>query len=625
MLINKKKGDYMLKKRKLKASVKYFLYAIVLGVVANVILNVNLVDFVLRPINDVFKNPFLFLVSLAVIIPLILILLVLTNNVVLTSLITLFTSIIFSIVNILKLELRNEPLYPEDFGFIHSLRELLDMIQPDQRTLIFFFTSMFIVLVMASIILTKKKKLKIFNHSKEMWIKRFALASILIVMIMYSSNFNRSENLVRKVASAGGFYDAKWDQKLLYEKNGFVLGFSNNLPGKIMNDPKDYSKTKVASVIEKYSVKADLINEERKYDSFEDVSLVYILSESFSDPENINGITMSESPVDFVGDGKKQYNGNVVVPSYGGGTTNSEFEVLTGFSIQNLLPNMSLPFQDFLGSYTSLPSIVSDFNKNPINKAISLHAFTDAMYKRPTVYKALGFNESYYRDNLYIQEGVESSVYVSDESIYADVINRLKVDEQNAFYHVVTMQNHAPYTNPIENNQFVLNEAVETTYRNEIEVFSKGVSISDSATKQFIQEIEKMDRKVIVVFYGDHLPGLYSDFLKDNNAIVLASTPYFVYSNFSKERMDIGETQSLTLMNNLVKDLADVKMSPYDALILELRTEIPAGRFEYYVNQNNDINIKEDLSEYQKELLKDYYLIQYDLLQGKSYTNMLIK
>lgn len=140
-----------------------------------------------------------------------------------------------------------------------------------------------------------------------------------------------------------------------------------------------------------------------------------------------------------------------------------------------------------------------------------------------------------------------------------------------------------------------------------------------------IEELDKMDRKVIVVFYGDHLPGLYTEFFDQNNSIELATTPYFVYSNFSEARLKLGKTQSLTIMNNLVKDLADVKVNAFDSMILSLRSELPAARFEYFVNNDDKVIENEELTGEQEELMKDYYYIQYDLLEGKSYTSKYLR
>ncbi|WEM62523.1 sulfatase-like hydrolase/transferase [Streptococcus parauberis] len=37
------------------------------------------------------------------------------------------------------------------------------------------------------------------------------------------------------------------------------------------------------------------------------------------------------------------------------------------------------------------------------------------------------------------------------------------------------------------------------------------LSYTDIYTKQFLDALSKVDKKVTVVFYGDHLPGLYPD------------------------------------------------------------------------------------------------------------------
>ena len=56
--------------------------------------------------------------------------------------------------------------------------------------------------------------------------------------------------------------------------------------------------------------------------------------------------------------------------------------------------------------------------------------------------------------------------------------------------------------------------------------------------RSFWRKLSKVDKKVTVVFYGDHLPGLYpqSAFKEDPESQYL--TDYFVWSNYETPKLD---------------------------------------------------------------------------------------
>ena len=50
-----------------------------------------------------------------------------------------------------------------------------------------------------------------------------------------------------------------------------------------------------------------------------------------------------------------------------------------------------------------------------------------------------------------------------------------------------------------------------------IDTYANGASITDTETKNFLDELNKLDKPVTVVFYGDHLPGIYETASQDTN------------------------------------------------------------------------------------------------------------
>ena len=69
--------------------------------------------------------------------------------------------------------------------------------------------------------------------------------------------------------------------------------------------------------------------------------------------------------------------------------------------------------------------------------------------------------------------------------------------------------------------------------------------------------------------YGDHHPPLYNDYL-ENDLLGRYTTDYFIYTNMDVEtpasRVD---PISPVYLNNLVQEIASVRISPYQAFLEE--------------------------------------------------------
>ena len=104
---------------------------------------------------------------------------------------------------------------------------------------------------------------------------------------------------------------------------------------------------------------------------------------------------------------------------------------------------------------------------------------------------------------------------MSDAATYRSVLDEVGSTDANQFISVITMQNHMPYNDWYSDNEFTVTntdgaEPLGEDETREIETYAKGVSLSDKATAEFLDELDAIDKPITVVFYGDHLPGIYS-------------------------------------------------------------------------------------------------------------------
>ena len=517
-------------------------------------------------------------------------------------------------INTEKMASRNTPFLPEDLAMSGEAGGLASMINFGRFSNMLF---MIVVIIIITIIVNKiSKKIWHFKFSKKQKIAIFIPQIALILICAHFLNLYTLE--IRNLSGKGTFIKVEnletsidfTDQAYNYRTNGFILATISNLQTKTQKQPEGYSKEAVQKIVQKYQKIAEENNKNRKKLSDEKVNVVYVMSESFIDPKLGKHLYDygNKEPIPYTQEIKKsQSSGWAASSEYGGGTANVEFEALTGLS--NFFLN-SIPYTSIVSTNKDTPSIVKNFNENGY-KTIAMHPYNRHMYRREVVYPNLGFQEYKSADNFKNNSKIDNSKYISDESAFNEVLAELKNSQKPKFIHLVTMQNHMPYEeNAYSEHNFSVNAKNGANPENAktIQAYLEGISHSDKAMKNFLSEIKKLNEKTIVVFWGDHWPGIYGEmFEKELNKNDIRRTPLFVYSNFEKEKKDLG-TSSLIYNQILALNSFDSKLSAFQYLLSDLREKYPALTKQF---------VKTDEK---SDILKDFEIIEYDILSGNKYS-----
>jgi arylsulfatase len=517
-------------------------------------------------------------------------------------------------INTEKMASRNTPFLPEDLAMSGEAGGLASMINFGRFSNMLF---MIVVIIIITIIVNKiSKKIWHFKFSKKQKIAIFIPQIALILICAHFLNLHTLE--IRNLSGKGTFIKVEnlgtsidfTDQAYNYRTNGFILATISNLQTKTQKQPEGYSKEAVQKIVQKYQKIAEENNKNRKKLSDEKVNVVYVMSESFIDPKLGKHLYDygNKEPIPYTQEIKKsQSSGWAASGEYGGGTANVEFEALTGLS--NFFLN-SIPYTSIVPANKDAPSIVKNFNENGY-KTIAMHPYNRNMYRREVVYPNLGFQEYNSADGFKNNSKIDNSKYISDESAFNEVLAELKNSQKPEFIHLVTMQNHMPYEeNAYSEHNFSVNAKNGANPENAktIQAYLEGISHSDKAMKNFLSEIEKLNEKTIVVFWGDHWPGIYGEmFEKELNKNDIRRTPLFVYSNFKKEKQDLG-TSSLIYNQILALNAFNSKLSPFQYLLSDLREKYPALTKQF---------VKTDEK---SDILKDFEMIEYDILSGNKYS-----
>lgn len=555
----------------------------------------------------------------------------LTNRFWYSFIITLIIDILLTISTILKISMREEPILPSDLKMLNGLSEILNMINP----FIIIATIVSLLLLMISMILIQRRAKAIYFFNLNM---KKRLGMIMIILVLFSGVFfvNHKNSPSYFIANLFKVNKTFFNQKNAVKTNGPIIQFLINIDVKIMEEPEGYSEAKIKSIMKKYNNEANQINSTRNNWGKEQ-TVIFCLSESFSDPSRLPKLTLEDNPISYIQElKKKNTSGLMMSVGYGGGTANMEWEGLTGLDISNLSETLVTPYNQLVDQQKVSPNLTNLFQEK-----IAIHPFTASLYNRKAVFEKFGFQKFYYEgspDKLQYTEKIDNSPRISDESAFNETLKHINENkDKTQFIQLSTMQNHMPYENYYKTNDFDFEgSAILVGKSQELKTFMQGIHYTDEAVKNFIAELDKIDKPITFVFYGDHLPSLYSGLKMSQYGLELHQTDYFIYNNrFSREQDNKKIDRKIVSTSNfaaMALEQANIKVTPYYALLTDVN-KLPAATIDPYssvsnryngsqifIAENNKILTENDLTKKQKGILQDYKLIQYDLTAGNQYS-----
>lgn len=520
--------------------------------------------------------------------------------------------IIIGIADYKKLATTGEPLFPWDLLQIKNAQEMGRITKGMISPLAIVLT----VVIVAALVFLIIKLPKIKIH----WPLRAVFAIVSCLMIFGFVNLVSSQS---KLATSIHYQNVFWNQKVNYTQNGFLFAFTGNLKQKLIEKPDGYSKDRIAEIAKKYASLPDSTAAKTAVDK---PNIVYIMDEAFFDPTRLTSYKFSEDPLKFIHSTEKNTpSGFLLSPEFGGNTANVEFEALTGQSMY-FMKDGSIPFQQKLTKMSFLPSIVSIL-KDRGYQTLALHPFDKTFYNRNRVYPMLGFDRFTGEKDLTSPERMTPDGYVSDKSAFKELIRELKQSgDQPTFFHLVTMQNHFPFTKGPNGPNTVSVEGVQPEYKDELETYVQDTKLTDEALQYLSEQLKTIQRPTVVAFWGDHLPalatGIYAGTGFDSNPRLKHETKLLFLANFDIGQTPVG-TMSPAFIGPTIFELSGQPMPTYYKLLTKVKSEIQGLSKNVLINTDSVMK-KEELTSAQQELLKDYKMVQYDIIAGENYAKDLM-
>lgn len=372
-----------------------------------------------------------------------------------------------------------------------------------------------------------------------------------------------------------------------YADNGFVYCFTRSLFDRGISKPDTYDEDTVDNILE--DLKKQKTNEVE-----EKPNIIFIQLESFMDLKRMQGVTYSEEPTPVYSSLRKTCPGGFLkVPSVGAGTANTEFEILTGMTLDYFGAG-EYPYKTVLQDETC-ESMAYNLRELGYRTGV-LHNNTGSFYSRNKVFANLGFD--YFVSSEYMENLSYNPIgWAKDKVLTGQIQHILKATSEPDLIYTITVQDHGKYpTELLENPHIkVSGFAPEDEERqNAFTYYVNQCHETDAFLGSLIATLNAFEEPVVLVLYGDHLPNLdiTEEELASGN---LFQTEYVIWSN--KKML---EDYELSKKN---ENLYAYQLSAHVLKLFGMNNGLLTKFHQMYHNYDN-----------YKSNLK---ILQYDMLYGK--------
>lgn len=303
--------------------------------------------------------------------------------------------------------------------------------------------------------------------------------------------------------------------------------------------------------------------------------IVVIQSESLFDPSRLHGLASGRYLHAFDRLAAQSRSGELVVPTFGGGTIRTEFEVLTGAPLA-ALGGMQYPWIELdRRPIPAVPGILAQHGY----RTLAIHPNSGAFWNRARAYPALGFER--FVDGAAFPESTIVGLFPGDGALTDRVLDELSDEGPPQFIFAVSMEAHGPFDwrpglDAERLAALPVPEALDDGGRYWLRNYLYLIEDADRELGRLADALQKRGRRTLLLFYGDHLPALPPVYAQlgfdDGRAAEHQPVPWLLLDTAAPNRHRL-DTQSW-LLPTLLLHVAGIDDSPYFSLVNALRPEL---------------------------------------------------
>ncbi len=502
-----------------------------------------------------------------------------------------------------KLQILGKPLFPWDL--VLQYREALALFPQMTASVSGRLGTLLGLLVLVSIVWAARR-----DRSPLPWLVRGTLGCV--VALSCWAIFPRVDQTLGRV----GIHHTRWQQSESYRTNGLLLGIALNANTAVVNAPDGYGATSVEAAVGDLPGAGAPVSDERP-------TVIVVMSESFFDATRLPKVKFVDDPIpNLRALQAKHTSGTLFSPVFGGGTANTEFEVLTGHSMR-FLPEGSVPYQQYLRR--KHPSLASLYAAQGY-ETVAVHTFHRWFWERDQVYRHLGFQRFVGLEDM--PKPVLAGSYPSDSMLTTQLIKQFEVRTRPLFLFGISMEAHGPYQADRYPKQTVRFESqLDPEARAQLVTYLEASHHADRELGALVRYFSRVKTPVFIVFFGDHLPSLPRVFeqtgaigsLKElslEQRAFLHQVPLLIWSNTQTEPKKLP-AMSTSFLGPVVLEATGTPGSRYTEFLTEVRQALPV-MLPGLVRDPRGV-LSADPPEALKGLERAWWTLEYDQLFGAQY------
>ncbi|MEG2044939.1 MAG: LTA synthase family protein [Clostridia bacterium] len=516
--------------------------------------------------------------------------------------------VLISIINYQKVLLRNEPFLPTDIVNYKEAMGISSTFSLEFRKVYFICIIIFVVFL-AALFFIRSVKFKLKTR-----LITLVTTVILMVPLSYGIVFSKNSLLERS------YYETVWDLDLEYNQNGLINAMLENIKRIKYKEPEGYSEESVQKAADDLGYvdpEVSELSDEQK------PNIIVIMNESWYDDSMFTAVNLNPNPLSPITDLTKNSNavfGYALSGQLGGGTSNPEFEFLTGKS-SSFFPWGSMIYKNYMNDKQW--SLAEYFNLLGYN-TFATHGYLDWFWNRRDVYEDFGFDKMTFSEDLHFAE--KKGMYISDMSIAKELIYELNQNKsQPNFLFAVTMQNHSTYSGDRYENY-----NIEVTAKDEkvsplipeILCHAEGVYDGSQMFCYLAQQLKEETRPTYILMFGDHspymasYPSVFLDKNSENDKFNSYKIPVAMWSN-SPEKLPTFPLVATYNLPTIMLESAKVPLPQY-MNVNKCAMNVTTGITWQYTLDSKGLLVTEKIPRIE-QVRGDLEMLQYDALYGNQF------
>ena len=340
-----------------------------------------------------------------------------------------------------------------------------------------------------------------------------------------------------------------------YNDYGFATCFAFTFGQQGISRPDAYSSDTVTDILDEISEEDTT---ELVYPVFDEddnlthPNIVFLQLESFFDVNTIKGGEYSADPTPWFNRLSSRFpSGLMYVPTVGGGTANTEFEVISGLNL-DFFGAGEYPYNTILQNTTceTMCYNLKDYGY----VATAMHNNRATFYSRNVVYPNMGFDRfvslEYMRDVKYTPLG-----WAQDSGLTEEILTALGTTEARDVVFCVAVETHGKYADTYEprDGDIEVYSLPENIPLAPFQNFINALPGTDRFLRELTLALLRFDEPTVVVAYGDHLPALELENDMLTTGSIYASR-YVIWNNFGGT-FEAPDLEAYRLNANVLRQL----------------------------------------------------------------------